>query len=300
MQKLPLVSVICLCYNHKKYVASAINSVLSQTYENIELIIVDDNSTDGSQNEITHIIADKKITFVALDQNIGNCAAFNKGLELCHGEYVIDLAADDMLMPMRVELGINDFLNASDKAGVHFSDAFLINEKGKPLDTHYARNADGQIIEQIPEGDIYMPLIHKYFICPPTMMMRKSILDELGGYDENLSYEDFDFWIRSSRRCEYIFNKAPLVKKRIIKGSHSTAQNSLLNTHQRSTYLVCKKIFNLNKYPEEYKFLIRRCFYEIRQCVRTLNFYLVPKYFKLIKDSKAAYRRLSSPSSIDR
>ncbi|MFT6868294.1 MAG: glycosyltransferase involved in cell wall biosynthesis [Cyclobacteriaceae bacterium] len=299
MNSLPLVSIICLCHNQKKYVGSAINSALSQSYENIELIIVDDCSTDGSQDQIRNAIGDKKILFLPLAKNVGNCTAFNMGLARCHGDFIIDLAADDVLMPARVEQGINDFLNASKKVGVHFTDAFLADAEGQIMGTHYSRSVDGQLIDLVPEGDIYTDLIHKYFICPPTMMIRKSVFDELGGYDEKLAYEDFDFWIRSSRRFDYIFNKAPLVKKRMVMGSHANSQNRLLNNHQRTTYLVCKKIFDLNKKPVECKFLIKRCYYEIRQCLLTINLQLIPKYFKLITASKAAYRRLSSASNIE-
>ena len=93
---MPLVSVICLCYNHSKYVIESIESVLSQSYANIELIIVDDASTDDSQSVIRNFIVSlPQVNFIPLTNNIGNCSAFNIGWRASSGDYVIDLAADD-------------------------------------------------------------------------------------------------------------------------------------------------------------------------------------------------------------
>ncbi len=297
MDSLPLVSIICLCYNQKAFVGPAIRSALAQTYQNLEIIVVDDGSTDGSKEEISAIIKDTSIQFIDLPKNIGNCAAFNVGYRDSQGEYLIDLAADDLLLPTRVELGINDFTNGPAQAGVHFSDAFITDESGNVLNTHYPRNQDGGMRAKIPSGNVYENLIRKYFICPPSMMTRRKVFDDLGGYDENLSYEDFDFWIRSGRTYEYLFNPAPLVKKRVVKNSLSTRQFGFRSRHLASTYQVCEKIFNLNQSVSEDKALIRRCRYEIKQCVKTFNFELILKYGKLIGQTQ---RRLSSLSSMER
>lgn len=279
----PLVSVICLCHNQRAFVEAAIKSALTQTYRNVELIVVDDASTDGSKEEIQKILSGESIQFINIEKNVGNCAAFNLGYRKSKGTYLIDLAADDVLLPKRIEEGVNDFINAPSGAGVHFSDAFIINEKGAVINTHYPRNADGKLKAEIPKGDIYRNLIRKYFICPPTMMFKRSVLDELNGYDESLVYEDFDFWIRSSRRFEYLFNPAPLVKRRIVKNSDSHVQFSLRTKHAFSTYKICRKIYELNANKEEDKALIRRCRYEIKQCAKTINLSLIPKYLNLMR-----------------
>lgn len=297
MEALPKVSVICLCHNQKHFVAEAIHSVWTQSYKNIELIVVDDGSTDGSKTEIIETIKGKDVQFIDIPKNIGNCAAFNQGFSASTGDYVIDLAADDILLPARVEEGINDFANASAKAGVHFSDAFQVNEQGEMLGTHFTRNQDGEFIEDVPTGKIYLELISKYFISAPTMMIRRAVLEQLNGYDEKLMYEDFDFWIRSSRNWEYLFNKAPLVKKREVRHSHGKSQTKLRNRHLLSTFRVCEKIFELNVSKEEDQALIKRCNLEIRQCIKTLNFGLIQQYRKL---KRKAQRRLSSPSNIDK
>jgi GT2 family glycosyltransferase len=282
MDSLPLVSIICLCYNQKPFVREAIQSVLAQKYSNIELIVVDDASNDGSQQEIREILANTNIKFIALEKNLGNCAAFNIGFRESKGQYLIDLAADDVLLPDRVACGVRDFQKANQQAGVHFSDAYLMNEDGNDIRTHYARDEKGQLITKVQEGDIYETLIARYFICPPTMIIKRIVLEQLNGYDESLHYEDFDFWIRSSRHFQYLFNEAPLVQKRILKHSHSSSQFAFRSKHILSTLKVCEKIFTLNKSKSEDLALSRRCRYEIRQCLRTLNWGLIPRYVRLM------------------
>src|SRR5688572_3746734 len=106
----PLVTVICLCYNHERFVREAITSVLSQTYSNLQVIVVDDKSTDKSVDAIRDKIAPYgEITFLPLPTNHGNCRAFNKGLALAKGEYIIDFATDDLMAPERISKQVEAF-----------------------------------------------------------------------------------------------------------------------------------------------------------------------------------------------
>ncbi len=287
MESLPLVSIICLCHNQKDFVKAALESAITQTYPNIEIIVVDDASSDGSRTEIETFLKDHpEIKFIPLDKNVGNCTAFNLAFNQSKGKYLIDLAADDLLLPVRVEMGVADLEMADKSYGVHFSDAFLIDQEGQILNTHFNRNQDGELIEDIRQGDIYVDLIRRYFINPPTMMIKREVLESLGGYDDSLTYEDFDFWIRSSRKYKYLFNKTPLVKKRILKKSLSSRQFTFRNKHQKSTLEVCKKILSLNQTKAEDRALISRCWYEIRQCLKTLNLQLISGYLTLIRKAK--------------
>ncbi|WP_278009104.1 glycosyltransferase family 2 protein [Flavobacterium gyeonganense] len=116
MQNLPLVSIICLCYNHEQFVVESLNSVLNQNYENIELIIADDCSTDNSKQVIQEWLKNHAgVTFVSNETNLGNTKTFNKVLQLAKGDYIIDLATDDILLTDCVEKQINTFLNSEKK-----------------------------------------------------------------------------------------------------------------------------------------------------------------------------------------
>lgn len=274
MNQLPFVSVICLCHNHAKYVSQAILSVWNQSYPNVELIVVDDGSSDDSKEVIRQKLEGRDIKFIDIHAPIGNCAAFNKGFFYSKGEYIIDLAADDILMPERVLRGVNTFMRSN--AGVTFCNVMNITQDGKELDVHFKK-------QPIPEGDLYIELIKRYLISPPGMMMKREVLDELGGYDESLSYEDFDFWIRSSRNWDYAYTDEVLVKKRKTEGSLSEKQFQFKTKHQETTLKVCQKVKELNRTKDENLALRRRCLYEVKQCLKQGNLQLIPDFLKLIK-----------------
>jgi glycosyltransferase involved in cell wall biosynthesis len=274
----PLVSVICLCYNQERFVSETIRSVLNQSYGNIELIIVDDASTDSSVEIIRDLIRGRsEIQLLALDENAGNCKAFNKGLALAKGKYLIDLAADDILLPQRIAKGVQALKQAGPSYGVNFTDADWITESGAHLYAHSERFPHATI----PQGDIYKNLIERFFICSPTVMFTREVIEYLGGYDETLSYEDFDFWIRSSRRFLYCYTPEVLVKKRVVKKSLSEKQFGFFSPHSQTTLKVCEKIFLLNKSVEEQKALGKRIRYELLLNLRLLNFSVALQFLKL-------------------
>lgn len=280
MNQLPLVSVVCLCHNQMDYVEYAIRSVWKQSYPNVELIVVDDGSKDGSKEKIQTILDGKEVQFLNLHQSIGNCRAFNQGFSLSKGDYIIDLAADDMMMPERILKGINTFL--ATEAGVSFCDVLHESPDGKRLNTHFKRDENHRLIEKVPQGDVYSELIQRYFISPPSMMIKREVLEELEGYDESLLYEDFDFWIRSSRNWSYAFTDEVLVIKRVISGSLSDRQFTKKSPFQETTLRVCQKIKKLNRTQSEKLALRKRCLYEIRQCVRQQNWTLILPFAKLL------------------
>jgi hypothetical protein len=124
----------------------------------------------------------------------------------------------------------------------------------------------------IPQGDVYSNLVSTYFIASPTMMVRREVLDRLGGYDENLSYEDFDFWVRSSRDYKYAFLNESLTQIRKVKQSMSTGWYVPGDKQLHSTYLVCKKIQQLNRTREDHLALVKRVRYELRQSILSQNY----------------------------
>ncbi|MEN7547897.1 glycosyltransferase [Rapidithrix thailandica] len=281
----PLVSVICLCHNHGPYVRESLESVCQQTYPDIELIIVDDASTDNSPEEIERFVKQHPGTqYVALLRNLGNCRAFNRGLALASGKYVIDLAADDILLPQRVEQQVAAMEELGPSYGVVFSDAEMIDEAGNKLKTYYARNAQGELMVTVPSGRVYKELVKKAFICTPTMMIRKALLDELGGYDESLSYEDYDFWVRSGRNYLYFFQDKILTQKRVLPHSHGQSfYKEKFNRHLVSTLKVCHKAYQLNRSPEEHQALAVSVRYHMRQAFYVRQYSLVEEYLALLK-----------------
>jgi len=280
----PLVTVICLCYNHARFVREAIESVLVQSYPSVQLIVVDDASTDGSVDAINKIISGQQAEFISLEENIGNCRAFNKGLTLAKGEFVIDLAADDVLMADRIEKQVALFQSLPPEYGVAFSDAEYIDEHGAVLKYHFDYLLKKGLLHNIPQGEVYADVVSKYFIPSPTMMMRRSVLEMLGGYDDSLAYEDFDFWVRSSRFCKYAFLHERTTKIRKSRTSMSAGWYQRGDRQLHSTYLVCKKVQALNRDQKEVDALVQRVRFELRQSVFTKNVREAKLFFDLLTE----------------
>ncbi|HEY5825319.1 MAG TPA: glycosyltransferase [Cyclobacteriaceae bacterium] len=275
----PLVTVICLCYNHEKFVGEALESVFNQTYPNIQLIVVDDASTDSSVDEIKKALKNNSnIPFISLTENKGNCKAFNTALSLVKGEFVIDLAADDILFPDRIKEGVDQLQKYGKEYGIHFSDAENISEDGAHMNFHSQRFPH----DTIPNGDVYTDVIKRYFISPPSVMMRKEVLDGMNGYDETLAYEDFDLWVRASRNFKFTYSPKPLVRKREIHSSLGNQQFKRSGKQLKSTYLVCKKILKFNRNNMEKAALRERIIYEAAMAIKLFDVELAAKYVILL------------------
>lgn len=288
MQNLPLVSIICLCYNHENFVVEALNSVLSQSYGNIELIIVDDYSTDGSKKKIENWLEDHpNIKFIANESNLGNTKTFNKALQFAKGDYIIDLAADDILLPNCVETQVNTFLNSKQKKlAIVYGNAEVISENNNHLCYYYKVGVEKKALIKPASGDIYLSMLNQSsMICSVSSMVKQDVLEELNGYDENLAYEDLDLWIRISRNYNFEFIDAVLVQKREVENSLGNQFYKKFNRRTRkinhSSYLVIKKAIALNKTKIENKALLKRLHYEMTKAYKTFDIWLFIKYIPL-------------------
>jgi len=268
----PLVSVICISYNHERFVYKALSSLRNQQYSNIEVIIADDCSTDQTQQEIQRFIIEHpnlNWTILFNPENQGNCKTFNDALRYTSGKYIMDFAADDLLYTQCIEKLVERFEQLSESYGVVFSNVDLVDVNDQFKAKHYMTHTNGKAIKKIPKGDVYRKLVKRYFISPVGMMTKRSVLMQLGGYDETLAYEDFDFWIRSSRVYHYAYVDECLVAKRITPKSLSTRFRRRGNQRMfESTARICQKIAWLNRTKIEDGALVHRITYEIRQSIR--------------------------------
>lgn len=288
MQHNPLVTIICLCYNQEKYVLESLFSVINQDYKNVELIIVDDCSTDNSKSVIEKWGIDfPKIQFIANKTNFGSTKSFNKALKKAKGEYIIDLAADDVLLPNCVASQIHAFKNTTYKnLGIVYGNVELITEKGEFESYYFPVDSFKKVITPRTTGDIYKSVLSGGdSICSVSAMVKKTVFDHLNGYDETLVYEDLDFWIRASRIYDFDFIDQILMQKRIVPNSLGTdffkKKDSRAKKINHSTYLILKKAIDLNKTKEENKALLKRIHFEMILAYKTSNFALVLKYILL-------------------
>ncbi|MDH5598625.1 MAG: glycosyltransferase, partial [Cyclobacteriaceae bacterium] len=137
MESNPPVSVICICYNHALYVKEAIDSVINQTYSNIEIILVNDASTDHSDEVIKKIIEQyPRIQYLKNERNRGLNKSFNRAFSQSKGDYIIDFATDDLLYPERIEKQVRAFQQLPEDYGTIYTDAEYIDEKGEVFKKH--------------------------------------------------------------------------------------------------------------------------------------------------------------------
>lgn len=284
----PLVSVICVCFNHDRFVGEAVLSVISQTWKNIEIIIVDDASTDRSAEVIRRLVgAYPFIKFIQLHENKGNCFAFNAGLKECKGSFIVDLSADDVFYPERIEKQLSYFRLFPD-TGVVFTDAVYIDGNGNPLREHFGWLKKNRLLPIVPEGEVYREVLSRYFISSPTMLVRREVFDVIGGYDETLAYEDFDFWVRSARHFPYRCIHEVLTKVRKVQGSLSSRAYLRDDRQLESTYRVCVKAKSLNRNASEDAALAARVRYELRHAVFTGNLREAELFYTLLNDVTTA------------
>ena len=292
MQENPLVSVICLAYNHENFVVETLNSVIQQNYRPIELIIVDDCSLDTTKLEINNwLLSHPEVQFIANEFNIGNTKSFNKALKIAKGEYIIDLAADDLLLPNGIQVQINAFQKSKfQNLGVVYGNAEIINEDGSFNSFYFPVDKNGKVVSKRIIGDIYSSVLSTGdSICSVSTLIKKSVFDFLGGYDETLAYEDLDSWIRASREYEFDFIDEVVVKKRTV--GNSLGSNFYKKKHKInfSTYKILKKALKLNRSKVEDLALQKRVNHEIIHSFRNQSWTLLIK--NIVLRLSIAYRK---------
>ena len=192
-KKHPLVSIVIPCYNHDKFVQDSIQSVIDQTYENIELIIIDDGSEDGSVQKIKEMIDICEQRFNRFEfrhrANMGLSATLNEALEWCEGEYFSAIASDDQMLNYKTKKQVR-YLETHHEFVAVFGAVQLIDENDKKLEK-LASKARSYNFEDI--------IMHRHNLLAPTQMIRKKAIKDVGGYNANLFIEDWYMWLLLSR-----------------------------------------------------------------------------------------------------
>ncbi|GGG43009.1 glycosyltransferase [Hymenobacter glacieicola] len=280
-----LVSIVALCYNHARFLEAALDSIAAQTYPNLEVILVDDASTDESPAILRrYAAAHPSWQLYLLPENVGNCRAFNHGFRLSKGEFLLDFATDDVLLPERISQQVRQFAQVGPRCGMVYSDAELIDEAGQHVRYHFRRDASGQLHPQPASGLVFAEVLARYFISTPTMTMRRTVLEELGGYDESLAYEDFDFWVRASRNWEFHLLLEVTTQKRLHPQSMSRKGYRPHDPYLASTIRVCRKALALCRTEQERAALAVRVRWEMRQAIRHRNRPEARELYQLLRE----------------
>lgn len=195
---LPLVSVVLPVFNAAPYLRQAIDSVLDQNYPNIELIAVDDGSTDGSREILAEYGSRLRVVF---QHNLGPAAARNLGVRASTGSFVAFLDADDLWLPGKLA-GQVRYMLGHPSTKITFGQ-FAFWEPGAdgtfPQPHQFLHRPETWQIAQELSGWIYVELLEDSVIHIITAMIQREVFDALGGFDESLrGGSDYDFWLRAS------------------------------------------------------------------------------------------------------
>ena len=219
MSDSPLVSVVIPTYNRADILADAINSVFAQTYDDIQVIVVDDGSTDDT----SELVENFPEVMYHKQKNRGANAARNTGIELSNGEYVAFLDADDRWASEKIERQVDAFAAAGDDCG-------LIHTGIERQD--FGNNLIDRVIPPDPKESKRRLLLGNYVGTFSTVMVRSGVFDKVGLLDEDLpSWQDWEFYLRVADEFGFARIKEPLTIKRTGKENQiSRDLDTLVNT----------------------------------------------------------------------
>ncbi len=237
---MPQVSVIIPAYNAMKFLPITLDGVLKQTFQDFEVIIVDDGSSD-SIKEWSKSIEDQRVVFISQD-NQGPAAARNRGIRQAKGEFLAFLDADDLWFNTKLEKQVK-ILENNPNIGLVYTWLGSIDGLG---------NIRGKIIKNNLEGDVWKTLIeHNIIECGSTPMVRYSCFEKVGNFDPQLAYaQDWDMWLRIA--SEYRFKVIPevLVYYRI----HPNNRSKNWQIMEPSYEIIMNKAFeNVSTEREKFK-----------------------------------------------
>lgn len=221
----PLVSVILASYNHAKFIKEAVGSVLGQSYKNIELIVLDDGSIDGTPDEVEKI-NDKRLKLIRLTPN-RRYHPRNLGIKMARGKYIAFQNSDDVWDQKKLEKQI-DHLEKNKGTVVCFTRLNMIDESGKIIKKSWAH---GNLADENKNNDAWLRVLFTSGINfgIASAVVRKDKLKKLGGFCESMvQMADYDLWVRMAGLGQlYIINE-PLTSMRIIKGvNYSTPKKEV-------------------------------------------------------------------------
>jgi glycosyltransferase involved in cell wall biosynthesis len=190
------VSVIIPAYNYADYLPEAIESVLNQTFDDFELLVVDDGSTDNTREVMRTFVHDPKVRYLYQD-NQGLAAARNAGIRNTHGEFVAFLDADDVWLERKLENQV-DIMDSKPEVGLVYTDIYFIDGEGKILtDRQWARRRKKTMFEDLLFSNVITG-------SASSSLIRRECLDRVGLFDETFkSLEDLDLWLRIARHSEF-------------------------------------------------------------------------------------------------
>lgn len=264
----PLVSVCIPAYNNAEYISETMDSILKQTYQNLELVVVDDNSRDNTL-EVLQKYAEKddRVKVYHNEKNLGMSGNWNHCMELCEGEFIKLVCADDLLAENALEKEVQALIE-NPSAVMSESDTKFVDLNGKGKGFYKRFRAKGLVAgSKVARKGFF---IKNYFGAPQANTFRKSAYQKVGGFDTDYTYIlDYDFWVELAKLGDVYIIHEPLNFFRVRNDSNTgqvmggdKEKNAVYVAEHRHLLEKNKEALNLSSLEVELSVLIRRlrCF----------------------------------------
>lgn len=226
-----LVSIYINAYNEEKFISDTIKSVLNQTYKNLEIIVVDDCSTDKTL-EIVRSFDDPRIKIYKNDINMNIPYSCNKGISFAEGDYIAHIDADDIWYPDKLEKQIS-FLESNPEYGACFTWSDVIDADGNPANDLYPETKSVYAIKNMAQAEMFRYLIeNSNHFSHSAFAAKVEIVKKLGYHDvSTLFLHDFDCWLRLLTICPVYVLQEPLSAVRKHNDNNSTMSEEKFISH---------------------------------------------------------------------
>ncbi len=241
---MPTISVIIPAYNAERTILETIASVQQQTFSDLELIVVDDGSTDRTL-ELLYTVTDERLRIFSY-QNGGVSVARNRGISHATGEFIAFLDADDLWTPDKLEAQLTA-LQQHPEAGVAYSWTYFIDEQGGPSYVDDSRSFEGNVYAEL--------LVTNFLHNGSNPLIRSQAIKSVGGFDPALAFgEEWDFYLRLAVRWAFVL----VPKPQILYRQSSVSASSKVEEMEQQTLIMLEKAFQAA--PPELQYLKNQSF----------------------------------------
>ena len=245
---MPLVTIGVPYYNAEKYILYTLESIKNQSYQNIELILINDCTPDNTQQLVDKWIQNNKIRFVSVKQlinkkNLGLAHSCKLLQDAASGIYFSKLDSDDTILPNKITEQVA-YLNDHEDVAMVYSNTLIIDSAGKLFDRDYfdEQNFVTVVNKVGPSGDVFKKLLQEDFIPNPSVLIRKAILIQVGGYDETLFAEDWDLWLRIAKNYKIDYMQGNFCQYRVHAESIMRRSESLVKVYKSIVKALIKHL----------------------------------------------------------
>jgi glycosyltransferase involved in cell wall biosynthesis len=233
----PLVSVIIPAYNAEAFIQATLDSVLAQTYSNIEVLVVNDGSSDRTVEIVERVMQHDPRVKLLQQANAGVAAARNLAIQSAQGDYIAPIDADDIWFPQNLEKQVTCLMQSDESVGLVYSWSLDIDEQGR---------LTGGFYNSTLEGEVFTRLVGKYFLGNASCsLIRRSCLEKVGGYKPEFKAqnaqgcEDWDLNLRIAQHYQFRVVPEYLVGYRQFGSSMSCNYSAMAKSHE----LIIKEIY---------------------------------------------------------